>query len=271
MTTIVSWNLGERSSGKPEAWNFLRDELGADLALVQEAVVPTGARAVFRPGGIASRDGKERSWGSAVVALTDRVKITPLEQVEGTWHGRRQGVARLECVSRGHVAVAVVDLPDLRLTVVSAYGLIEFGYAAGTMLRTIADLEPLFDDPDHGQNVLLAGDWNIGTWWTGNDAKYARREGAVLGLLTAYGLVDCLDRHIPADRGRLPDCSCSLAEACRHVWTYRKESSATAYQDDYLYATPALEKSLTFAGVAPAWDWDRRLSDHAPLIANLGQ
>lgn len=70
--------------------------------------------------------------------------------------------------------MARVEAPDLSFTAISAYGLMEFGYASGTLLRTIADLEPLLDDPTLGDNVVLAGDWNIGTWWKGEeDAKYA--------------------------------------------------------------------------------------------------
>jgi len=83
------------------------------------------------------------------------------------------------------VAIARAEFPGHSLTAVSAYGLMEFGYASGTLPPTIADLEPLFDDPDLGDNVLLAGDWNIGTWWSGEDSKYARREGAALARLRA--------------------------------------------------------------------------------------
>ena len=71
------------------------------------------------------------------------------------------------------------------MTLVSAYGLMEFDYASGTLLRTLADLEPLLDDPILCANVLIAGDWNVGSWWGAQDAKYSRREAAVLELLTA--------------------------------------------------------------------------------------
>jgi len=240
--------------------------LKADLALVQEAVVPSDVRAVYRPSGIAARDGKVRRWGSAVVALTGAVNIAPIGSAEGVWRGRPLGVAPLDAVSRGHVAVAYAEFSDHRLTVISAYGMIEFGYASGTLLRMIADLEPLFDDPKLGENVLLAGDWNIGTWWSGEDEKYARREDAALNLLKAYGLVDCLDRHIPADRGRLENCPCERDE-CRHLATYRRPGSPYAYMDDYIFATPALADRFIFAGVAPEWDWNPSLSDHAPLVA----
>ena len=147
MTRLVSWNMCDRPPGTHAKWDFVRTELGADLALVQEAVVPPGLTGVWRPGGIQGRDGKARPWGSAVVALSDQVKVTPVTDAEGVWRGRPLGRAPIDAVSRGHVVVALVETPDQRFTAISAYGLMEFGYACGTLLRLLADLEPLFDDP----------------------------------------------------------------------------------------------------------------------------
>src|SRR4051812_2616432 len=126
MTRIVSWNLNERPPGKPAVWQYLREELGADIALVQEAVVPPDVGGVYRPEGIDGRDGKLRPWGSAVVALSDHVTLTAVHAAEGVWHDRGQGVAPLDCVDRGHVAAAVAEFDDRRLTLISAYGLVEF-------------------------------------------------------------------------------------------------------------------------------------------------
>lgn len=44
------------------------------------------------------------------------------------------------------MAIARAQLPEGETTLISAYGLLEFGFASGTMLRTLADLEPLLDD-----------------------------------------------------------------------------------------------------------------------------
>lgn len=130
MNTIVSWNLNERQPGDPQKWTYMRDTLKADLVLVQEAVVPSGVRGAYRPSGIAGRDGGQRRWGSAVVALNDHVKITPIGLAEGVWRGRPLGVAPLDAVSRGHVAVAYAEFRDLSLTVISAYGLLSSGMPA---------------------------------------------------------------------------------------------------------------------------------------------
>jgi endonuclease/exonuclease/phosphatase family metal-dependent hydrolase len=265
---IVSWNMADRPPGDQSRWETLRG-LGADLALVQEAVPGPHHRAVYRPSGIAGRDGKARPWGSAVVALTDEVSVTPVGLAEGWWQGRSLGLAPLDCVSRGHVAIARVQARERSFTAISAYGLMEFGYASGTLLRTLADLEPLLDDPELGDSVILAGDWNIGTWWSGRDAKYAQREGAILDLLAAYGFVDCLYRDLPVGRGRLPECGCDLGDGCRHVWTFKKAGSERAYMDDYLFASGPIAEQLRNARVTPDWGWQAGGSDHAPLIADL--
>lgn len=265
---LISWNMGDRPPGTPEKWEHLRTKLGADVALVQEAVVPDDFRGTWRAGGIAGRDGKARPWGSAVVALTDDVRVTPVGLAEGVWRGRRLGLAPIDAVSRGHVAIGVVVTPEQTFTAISAYGLMEFGYASGTMLRLLADLEPLFDDPVLGTSVVLAGDWNIGTWWSKEDQKYARREDAILSLLTAYGLEDVLAAGVDPSRGRLAGCPCEHGDACRHTWTYRKDDREVAYQDDYVFATPGL---VSTALVPDAWDWQSELSDHAPLIIELRQ
>jgi hypothetical protein len=67
---IVSWNMNHwaRSAAQlAEAWRYLRSELRADVALVQEAVPPPDLEQCFRP--IDARSSGS-AWGSAVVALS---------------------------------------------------------------------------------------------------------------------------------------------------------------------------------------------------------
>lgn len=60
---IVSWNLNQERV--PGVWPYLANELRADLALAQEALPRRGRKGVYRPSGIAGRDGKSRPWGSS--------------------------------------------------------------------------------------------------------------------------------------------------------------------------------------------------------------
>ena len=39
--------------------------------------------------------------------------------------------------------------------------------------------------------------------------------------------------------------------------------------DDYVFATAALTERSTSARVADGWDWDRSMSDHAPLVVEI--
>jgi hypothetical protein len=71
---VVTWNMNAsfRSDyARAAAWAYLRDALGADIAVVQEAVSPVGLGAVYRPIG----DGKD--WGSAVVTFSPRYSLRP--------------------------------------------------------------------------------------------------------------------------------------------------------------------------------------------------
>jgi hypothetical protein len=64
---IVTWNMnhkGQSHEKRQRAWQYLADELRADLALVQEASPPEHFASVYRPIGTDSYQ-----WGSAVVAL----------------------------------------------------------------------------------------------------------------------------------------------------------------------------------------------------------
>jgi hypothetical protein len=64
---IVTWNMNHcrRSQAqRGNAWEYLRHELHADLALVQEASPPEHLASVYRPIGE-----NTFKWGSAVVAL----------------------------------------------------------------------------------------------------------------------------------------------------------------------------------------------------------
>jgi len=69
-------------------------------------------------------------------------------------------------------------------------------------------------------------------------------------------------------RGRLKGCACSLGEDCLHTWTFRRsKGSAKAYQDDYLFASPALSDRLDeCVALEFSLDWP---SDHVPIVATF--
>lgn len=267
---LVTWNMDswkskwrDTSHDHGAAWDFLQTELDADVALLQECVPPAGARGVWRPEGI----GPTRSWGSAVVVRS--AAYEPLTHAEGIWRGRKLGTAPLLRTSPGTVAIARVDLGSISVTAVSIYGLIEHGYASGTLMRVLADLEPLLDDPRYSDHVVIAGDLNIGTQWCGADLRYRDRDANTLDRFAALGLVDLVDLLLPAERGRLDGCRCSLGDSCRHVRTHRHNRwPEIPYQVDYFFANPALaERAVSAEPLDSSRIWD--LSDHCPIVVEI--
>ena len=72
---IVSWNMNHWQNPPAKrgaAWEYLRDELRADIALVQEAIPPTDLQAAFRS--IDDVHPRYR-WGSAVVSFRPELVV----------------------------------------------------------------------------------------------------------------------------------------------------------------------------------------------------
>jgi hypothetical protein len=239
-------------------WSVLRDEIGADIALVQEAVPPERSSAVWQPIGGARR------WGSAVVGFT--VEVAEVLEAQGRANSTPQGLKR---TWPGSVAVAKAPTRGGgALTFVSLYGLIDNGYADTTVNRQLSDLAPLFDDPQHEHRIVLGGDLNITTQWTGSQARYGLWQAVTLQRLAALGLADCLDLHRAA--GPLAGCGCRGGAECRHIRTQRHPRSNRPWQNDYLFASKALTSRLILTR-ALVYDSEfiHELGDHLPLVADL--
>ncbi|MDQ3525064.1 MAG: endonuclease/exonuclease/phosphatase family protein, partial [Chloroflexota bacterium] len=255
---LVTWNLNHwRQPLLPvdtrrAAWDYLRADLQADVALVQEAVPPLGfdrGRAVY--GEIAGY----RNWGSAVVALAPAVTVEPVRSVRARWSRRRFLLANTH---PGSVAVARLCAPDIQpITLVSVYGVLD-GSSVSTMLRVIADLVPLFDSPD-GARVILGGDLNVSRS-TADPVSLARSE-AVLAAVRALGLVEAKSLVVEPPLST-KDCPCGLEDACGHVATWG------SIELDHLFVTPSLATQVTKVTVDPS-AVEAGLSDHVPLSLEL--
>jgi hypothetical protein len=205
--------------------------------------------------------GGTRPWGSAVVGLT--VDVTDITQAKGLYNPE---LTDLLVTWPGAVAVATVPLAERTVTLVSMYGLIDNGYADTAVNRMLSDLVPLIDSPTLGHHLLLGGDLNITTQWTGDRAHYVSWEGATLRRIEAFGLVDCLDAYRPD--GPLDGCDCTAGATCRHIRTQYHPRSTYPWQNDYVFATEPLRDAVKSAVVhdEPAV---RPMSDHLPLIVDL--
>ena len=174
---VATWNLNHWRqpllpvNTRRGAWQHLADPMGAQVALVQEAVPPTDLpreRQVY--GELAGY----RAWGSGVVALDPTVVIEPIRSVRMPWNRRRY---LLDQANPGSVAVARVMVAGLQpITFVSVYGVLE-GAALMSIHRVVADLLPLFDSPD-GARVILGGDFNVTQ--SSADVRYLARANTLL-------------------------------------------------------------------------------------------
>lgn len=256
---VAIWNMNHWRRSADErsaAWTWLRESAGADIALVQEAVVPDDVgNAVYEP------IGGSRPWGSAVVGFT--VEVSEITTVSGAASKEPEV---LKHSRRGTVAAATAAIGSTNLTLISMYGLIENGYADPNVHRQLSDLAPLLDDPQLGHRLVMGGDLNITTQWTDSNARYRRWEQTTFARISAFGLHDCLDHH--RSEGPLDGCECLDGPDCRHVRTQYHERSARPWQNDYAFVTDAV---LGATGRAFVVDDEtvRALSDHLPLLIDV--
>jgi exonuclease III len=235
-------------------WGILRNEIRADVALLQEVKPPEGTPAIWhRMAGV--------GWGTAIASFG-----TELDEVT-TAKGRANKTAQtIGSMTPGTLAVGRVKTTGRPLTFVSLYGAIGSGYADATVNTQLSDLVPLFDDPEHKGSIILGGDFNITTQWTGSQARYRDWEATTFQRVKAFGLADCLELHRPP--GPLAGCNCLDGPDCRHIQTQRHSSSKRPWQNDYLFASNALIGKLRRAYVHDS-EAIRDLGDHMPLVAEF--
>lgn len=255
---LATWNLNHwRQPLLPldtrgAAWEYLSRGIGAQVALVQEAVPPLDLgrdRVVY--GEIAGH----RDWGSAVVALDPVLSIAPLRSVRMPFSRRR---FLLTNTHPGSVAVAELTVPGIQpITLVSVYGVMD-GSVVSTMLRVIADLVPLADSPQ-GARVILGGDLNVSS--ATMDPKHLARAEAVFAAIRSLGLVEAKSL-VAAPPGSSADCPCGQGGTCTHVATWGRAEL------DHLFISPSLADQVTSLTVDSA-AVQAGLSDHVPLVLDL--
>ena len=213
---------------------------------------------VFKSGGIDAR----RQWGSAVVSF--RGSLTEVNEVRP---GDRSVLVDLRRTFPGAMTMAQLAAPQIGgdpIVLVSLYGMMEGGYAVTTVHRMLSDLTYLLDS-GLGKNVIVGGDLNCSTQFTGRDGVRHRN---LFERFKTLGLTDVLkvDRQ---QRPRLEGCACE-DDPCLHIQTYRHNLSDKPWQNDYLFCTSALQNSLVCAKVEAAGTPDPwSLSDHLPIMAEF--
>lgn len=275
MIRIATWNMDHWRRSKElreQAWKLLQRVGRADIALVQEACpIGRGLYQVFREPGI--RDDRKQpprnlNWGSAVVSFGPQLRS--IEQATSPFNDEPVDLQR---TFPGSVAIAEIET-ELPIIVVSAYGVIDHGYAESTVHRILSDLTPLIDER-RGRGIIVAGDLNITTQWSAKHRSFLRgrqeeclaRDRNLFERFKALGLHNVVVRTQP---GPLEGCDCSLGVDCKHVQTQRHERSTFPWQNDYFFLS---EDLLQQPFSVEVFDHDAfwELSNHCPIVVELGR
>ena len=256
-----------------QAWRHLAG-LDVDVALVQEAAAP--------PEDVAGRfetdnapwstvsEGKTSPWRTAVVKLSDRVKVEWINAKP--IHESRSGDM---AVSRsGTLAAAkVTEMSGESLTLVSLYGFWEsphsstksrWIYADGSVHRLISDLSA-FIGRQSGHRIIAAGDLNIlkGYGEDGN-VYWKKRYATVFDRMEALGL-PCVGPQFPRGHQAKP-WPTELPEDSNNVPTYHsiKQTPATAARQlDYVFASTSLVERVQVTALNNPEEWGP--SDHCKI------
>ncbi|MEO8424234.1 MAG: endonuclease/exonuclease/phosphatase family protein [Actinomycetota bacterium] len=249
---VITWNMGQADRPKrfakthEQAWRFLLG-LNPDLAFLQETFPPSWAE---EEGTIVR--GPFEKWGSLVFSRGPAIEPLTLPET-----------SPLRALRGNYVAFVRVQLPDgtgaigasIHARPARAEGEVLGGQDPEKLRRSVegpkfndvifAGLVPLVEQ----RRFILAGDWNT-----------ARRQGTQRDSKIGMKFFDRV-----RDAG-WHDCA----------WDARGDEIRTWFgpgklqQDDYIFCDQTLGKSVRAVTAAAEAAAELHLSDHAPLIVDLG-
>lgn len=272
---IVSWNIAHRI----EPWRVLVDS-GVDVALLQEAQRPPPDlsdmveidAAEWRTEGAAL----ERPWRTAVVGLSDQVRI------------RHRSLAPLISASRDEMAVsmpgalAVADMEIVEtgeiITLASLYGLWEtpvaqtesnWIYADASVHRLISDLSALIGR-QRGHKLIAAGDLNILHGYGERGSSYWKaRYDTIFARMEALGL-RFVGPQAPEGGMQAQPWPGELPRDSRNVPSYRtrqKRPETGTRQLDFVFTSAEIYGRVGARALNAPEDWGP--SDHCRVLIEL--
>lgn len=265
---LVSWNV----NGLSASWDILASDPEVDVALVQEAsrplstfggeVLPT-LDGMWRTGGWANRP-----WRTAIVRLSDRVNVTPVEMT--TLDESATGAVPES--QEGTLTVAEVRSERIEpISVASVYSTWEVPISGGWEMadasahRIISDLSPLVTK-EVGNRLIVAGDWNLLYGYGEHGSPYwAARYKTVFDRLAAIGLRFVGPQHpngIQADPW--PD---ELPTSSLNVPTFGPRNGIATRQLDFVFASETIADQVTVTALNSPEDWGP--SDHCRVLIEV--
>ena len=271
---IISWNIARRK----ECWQRLLD-LGADLALLQEAAEPppeiTKHIISVNPGAwqLAGQDcDRPRSWRAAVVRLSDRVEVEewieakPIHEAEAG----ELAVSRLGTIAAARVRAAGVE-PFVCISMYAPWTTPHMSTQSSWRIisdasahRIVSDLSALVGR-QYGHRILAAGDLNILYGYGEHGSGYwAKRYETVFSRMEALGLRFIGPQH-PNGRRAVPWPD-ELPNDSGNVPTYHttRQTPATATRQlDFAFASAGFADSMAVRALNSPEQWGP--SDHCRL------
>ena len=174
---IATWNMGHwlHKKESSKAWDFLINEISADITLVQEAKPLNN---YFNNNIVWKEIGKNRKWGSGIIT-----KNLPIKEFS------------FKNNYPGSLVGAEISLPNgLIITAFSLYGILdEFGYAITTLHRMFSDLTPILVGlVGRKRNIIICGDFNADVQF---DKKQNNNSHKIFfNRVEDFGIVNCFSK-----------------------------------------------------------------------------
>jgi hypothetical protein len=269
---IVSWNLHCLT----DLWDSLDRDLAIDVALLQEAPLPTSASPVILPSDRndwATAGWKARRFRTAIAVFGHTCEVVEIPTAP-------LGLADHDTLAvscPGTITAAKLTTPDETMTLVSAYAGWEHPipyhedgwiYADASAHRLISDVAGLVDS-QYDHNIIVAGDFNIlHGYGEGGSPYWGRRYQTVFDRMDAIGLPFIGPQYPNGERvGSAPE---ERPPESLDVPTFRARHAdpATATRQlDFVFASRSLRDRLQVRALNSLEEWGP--SDHCRVTIDL--
>jgi exonuclease III len=229
---IVTWNMAwwSHKAKIDDAWDFLYNDIKADVALLTEMGDPVGSKCPF-PYFKWQNIGLNRLyWGSGIVS---RYRLD-------------------DCYIPASVGALMTALLPIEkktpLSLICMYGIEDktSNSYVSNLHRYLSDLTPILKGKR--QNIIIGGDWNADLQLDGKNGNTANANKLFFDRLADFGLQDCLAPSVEYP-----------------VQTHRHNSDVNfPWQLDYIYASPGIVNNVKSARVIDT-PQIRDISDHNPI------
>ena len=248
---IATWNMAywSKKATHDFAWNYLIDEIKADVALVQEACLQ--ADETFRKKTILTKMGGTRDWGSGVYSVYQSSKEI---EFKNSYPGSLIGA---EADLRGGKKIAAFSLYGQLETIDSDKTI----FATTSVHKMISDLNwvmlGLGKFSGLEDNLIIGGDLNasiqLDHTWQKSKGRYLNAHRLLFERIEDYGLKGVFN---------FPE------KQKTYIQTHRHPRSKTPWQNDYIFLSKNLFNMIRKVEV---FDNEEvcRFSDHNPVVVDL--